>query len=350
MQDFLKYESVARWISNFPDRPNTKKSYLASLKKFVEWIGKDPDKLVYEAKLNPSKIHSQMKRYYNLLIEEGKSSKTAILVYQSLRSFFRWNDIVLGRTPRGFKGRVEYGSTHVLTPTEVALMVDACPNIRDKCIIVFLAQSGQRIGVLTALKYKHIKNGLEKEVFPLIIEVPAVLRDVKGVNVNKLGETYRFAVGKDTILCLKKMIQERIENGEKITDESWLFRSYSEAKTVNGKKILVKVPKGRIGKPLTSAAIRDIVNKAAFKAGIQTKASEKRYEIHPHIFRRYWNMRMQEAGLSEDLRNFMLGHKLPYDGAYSKWYPDAIKREWHTKNVEQYLSVPAESLQLLRFT
>jgi len=345
MEHLLKYESVNRWISNFPDRPNTRKNYLLRLRKFVEWSGKNPNTLVKEAKKNPTKIHSLIKKYYNLLLDEGKSSKTAILAYQSLRSFFRWNDVVLGRTPRSFKGRVEYESSHVLTQNEIAQMVDSCINIRDKCLIVFLAQSGQRSGVLTALRYRHIKHGLKEEDSPSVIEVPAILRDINGVNVNKLGESYRFAVGKDTIRCLRKMLEERIENGEPINDDSWLFRSYSKSKIKAKRKIPIKTSKKEPGRPLTSVAIRDIVVKAAFKAKIQGKASEKRYEIHPHIFRRYWNMRMQEAGLSEDLRNFMLGHKLPYGGAYSKWYPEAIRREWNTKNVEKYLSVPAKTIQ-----
>lgn len=287
-------------------------------------------------------MHDQMKIFYNILISEGKSSKTAVLTYQCLRSFYKWNDVPIGRAPRGFKGKVEYGSSHVLTPEEIIKMVNASSSLRDKCIIIFLAQSGQRRGILTALKYKHVKLCLENVDYPLIVEVPDVLRDAKGVNVNKLGEAYRFALGNDSIQYMRKMINERIQDGEVIDHDSWLFRSYSQEITGN-RKNPVRAAKNYQGKSLTSAAIRDIVYYAALKANIQEKASGKRYEIHPHIFRRYWNMRMQEAGLSEDLRDFMLGHKLPYGGAYSRWYPDAIKREWIIKKVENYVHVQSNS-------
>lgn len=346
MEKLLSYSSIKKWISNFPDRPNTKKNYLLRLGHFLEWIRKDPDTLINDARINPNDTHDQMKMFYNMLISNGKSSKTAVLAYQCLRSFYKWNDVILGPAPRGFKGRVEYGSPHLLTPDEIAKMVDASPNIRDKCIIIFLSQSGQRNGILTALRYKHVKQGLENNEYPLIIEVSAILRDSKGVNVNKLGETYRFAVGSHSIQCLKKMVDERIRNGEAVDQESWLFRSYSQIVTSN-RKNPVRAMKSDQGKSLTSAAIRDIIHYAALRAEIQGKASGKRYEIHPHIFRRYWNMRMQEAGLSEDLRDFMLGHKLPYGGAYSKWYPDTIRKEWIAKNIEKYLSVPAKSLTFL---
>jgi len=280
-----------------------------------------------------------MKSFYNALIEKGNSSKTAALTYQCLRSFYRWNNITLGRTPRGFKGRAEFEPYRVLSPSEVALMVNYAPSNRDKALIVFLAQSGQRVGVLTALRYSHVMSGFEKGEYPWIIEIRAILRDGQGVNVNKLGESYSFAVGEDTILYLKRMIDDREMYGDSIDDKSWLFRSYSKSISEGGKKTPVRVSRSTRGRALTSVSIRDIVHEVAERAGLQRKASEKRYEIHPHIFRRYWNMRMQEAGLSEDLRSFMLGHRLPYEGAYSRWYPDAIRREWKAKNVEKYLAI-----------
>jgi len=335
----VRCESVNRWVSNFPDRPNTRRNYLYRLGLFVEWSGKDPDALIEEAKVNPVSIHDQMKSFYNSLIEKGNSSKTAVLTYQCLRSFYRWNNIILGRTPRGFRGRVEFEPYRVLTPSEIANMVNCVTSIRDKALIAFLAQSGQRVGVLTALRYSHVRLCLEKDEHPLIIEARAILRDERGVNVNKLGESYQFAVGDYTIRYLNIMIEERRKHGESLDDESWLFRSYSKSISKGGKKIPVRVSRSTRGRALTSVSIRDIVHKVAERAGLQRKASEKRYEIHPHIFRRYWNMRLQEAGLSEDLRNFMLGHRLPYEGAYSRWYPDSIRREWKVKNVEKYLAI-----------
>ncbi|RLI29069.1 MAG: hypothetical protein DRO46_03160 [Candidatus Hecatellales archaeon] len=331
------YDSVRNWLSNFPDRPNTRRSYLLWLSRFVRWTGKDPDLLIKEAERSPGKAHSQLKSFYNYLIERGLSSNTAILAYQALRSFYRWNEISLGRRPRGFRGRAEYASSYVLTQEDVASMVAACDNIRDKALIAFLAQSGQRCGVIAALKVKHVRVGLERKTTPLIVNVPPVLRDGRGVNVNKLGEAYRFAIGKDAISLVREMLKERKEAGEPLHDESWLFRSYSVKREGYSKP--VKVSRSAEGPPLTTSAIRQIVHEAALKAGLQRKASAKRYEIYPHSFRRYWNMRMQEAGLSEDLREFMLGHRLPYNGAYSKWYPEAIRREWNRKNVEKYIEI-----------
>jgi len=338
MQDLLAYESVRSWMSNFPDRPNTKKVYLFRLSKFCQWIGKDPDTLIREAEKNLSAAHNQLKEFYNKLLGEGKSLKTASTSYQCLRSFYRWNDVILPRAPRSFKGRVEFASRRVLSQQEISIMVGACSTIRDKALITFLAQSGQRSGVLTALKYKHVRRGLENNENPLLVEVPAVLRNDKGININKLGEAYRFAVGRDSIMFLKMMIEERRRDGEPIDGESWLFRSYSKGGE-NGKSTPTKISKSERGPPLTSVSIREIVHEVALRAGIQGKASDKRYEIYPHVFRRYWNMRMQEAGLSEDLREYMIGHRVPYEGAYSRWYPDAIRREWKAKNVEKYLSL-----------
>jgi len=307
------------------------------LSKFTVWASRNPDGLIADAERDPSSTHDLLKTFYNHLLEEGFSSNTAVLAYQALRSFYRWNDVSLGRTPRGFKGRVEYASSYVLSQEDVIRMAEACESVRDQALIAFLAQSGQRCGVVTALKIKHVRRGLERGGYPLIIDVPPVLRNEKGVNVNKLGAAYRFALGRDSITLIRDMLKERKSFGEPLDDESWLFRSYATVREDALKP--VRASKAERGRSLTTAAIREIVHKTAKKAGIQRKASKKRYEVYPHSFRRYWNMRMQEAGLSEDLRDFMLGHRLPYDGAYSKWYPEAIRREWRAKKVEKYIGV-----------
>jgi len=335
LEDLTSQVSVRRWLSNFPDRPNTKRSYLIWLSRFTEWVGKTPDSLIMDARRNPTGVHDLLKTFYNHLLEQGLSSNTAVLAYQALRSFYRWNEVNLGRAPRGFKGRVEYASSYVLSQEDVAGMVEACESLRDKALIAFLAQSGQRVGVVSSLKLKHVRRGLERASTPLIIDVPPILRNEKGVNVNKLGAAYRFAIGRDAITLIREMLRERSLAGESLDDESWLFRSYAAVR--EGRP--VRALKTERGRPLTTTAIRDIVHQAARRAGIQRKASRRRYEVYPHSFRRYWNMRMQEAGLSEDLREFMLGHRLPYNGAYSKWYPEAIKREWRKKNVEKYIRV-----------
>jgi integrase len=269
-EDLTAYVSVKRWISNFPDRPNTRRSYLIWLSKFSLWIGKDPDVLIADAKSDSSETHDLLKTFYNYLLEKGFSSNTAVLAYQALRSFYRWNEINLGRTPRGFKGRVEYASSYVLSQEDVAKIVYSCESLRDKALIAFLAQSGQRCGVITALRLKHVRRGIERKEYPLIIDIPPILRNNKGVNVNKLGDTYRFAIGKDAITLLIEMLKERKNIGEPLDDESWLFRSYAIVREENRKP--VRASKTERGQPLTTAAIREIVHRAAKKVKRQISA------------------------------------------------------------------------------
>jgi integrase/recombinase XerD len=223
----------------------------------------------------------------------------------------------------------------VLTQEEVAKIIDAAPSIRDKALIAFLAQSGQRRVIVTALKYGHIRKDLGRERFPVIVGVPAKLLDVHGVNVNKIRRPYRFAIGYDACVYIREMIEERKRCGEEITDESWLFRSYA---SLRGGKMPMRMRKDEPGPPLSASAIVKIVDNAAKRAGLQEKRG-KISEIHPHTFRRYFNMRLQEAGIDPILRDFLLGHKLPYEGAYDKYTAEYIRREWMAHEVDKYLAL-----------
>src|SRR5439155_23755253 len=126
---------------------------------------------------------------------------------------------------------------------------------------------GQRVGVLPALKYGHVRLELEKYMNPLVVEVRGELIDERGINVNKSSTPYRFAIVKETADFIRQMIAERREAGEPIDDDSWLFRNYSER--VEGK--LQRISASQRGHALSRDAISQIVNEAAKRAGLQVK-------------------------------------------------------------------------------
>ena len=79
-------------------------------------------------------------------------------------------------------------------------LVDAASNLRDKALITFLAQTGQRIGVVTSLRLRHVNLD---EPSSIVVEIPAILRNNKGFNVNKAQTVYHFVFGEDTVNYLR---------------------------------------------------------------------------------------------------------------------------------------------------
>ena len=185
------------------------------------FAGKNPDELIAFGLESGQDAHDLLKLFYNSL---DLASKTKMTIYQAVRSFYGSNRVVLGRKPRTFRASVEFEPRRLYTQDEVALLVDAASNVRDEALITFLAQRGQRVGVVSSLKLQHID--LEQSS-PLVIEVPPILRNKHGVNVNKAQILYSFAVGHDTKMYLELMIQDRIKRGEIFNPDSWLFRSHS---------------------------------------------------------------------------------------------------------------------------
>jgi integrase/recombinase XerD len=303
MRFFDGQESVARWFANVPGA-RTRETYSYALRKFVKFAGMSPDELVRLGRRSAEEAHDLVKMFYNSL---ELASKTKMTVYQAIRSFYASNHVSLGRKPRTFRAVVEYEPGRLYSQDEVAKLVDAADNARDKALITFLAQSGQRVGVITARRQRHINL---EQPGPLVVDVPAVLRNKSGINVNKGQVPYRFAVGEDSKTYLKLMIRDRIKRGEPPDPDSWLFRSYSLRLS---EKNVRRARGSEPGGPLSIAQVGKIVRDAAAKRDVQQKFG-KRYLFHPHGFQRYWKHQLRMGGVDPGLIEYMMGHVLPYGG------------------------------------
>jgi integrase len=145
-----------------------------------------------------------------------------------------------------------------------------------------------------------------------IVEVPPELLNAKGRNVNKGRTRYKFVIGLDTMRLLSQL--PRTE---------WVFRSQKTELSVSVRQI------------------ERIISDAAEKVGVQRKFQTKigsKYEVHPHVFRRYWKHQMRQGGVTDEtLLDYMLGHRLSYRGTYDS-YPDEDLLKAH-KQAEAYLKV-----------
>ena len=145
------YSTVQRWLANIPNH-NTQKFYLYSLRKYINQTNTNPDNLIIIGQKNGEDAHDQLKTFYNTL-QLSPGSKMSI--YQAIRSFYTANRVILGKKPRTYRMSVEYEPRKLYTQNQVAQLVDEASNLRNKSLITFLAQTGQRIGVVT-LSLIHI--------------------------------------------------------------------------------------------------------------------------------------------------------------------------------------------------
>jgi integrase len=305
--------------------------YLHYIKEFCKFSKLDPNQLVSLAGTDKPDLRLKIAEFHQDYRRRGYSSNTAHNAYMSIRSFFCYNDIRFGRFAPGFRGETQYESQRIFERSEVFRMLLGARTPRDKAIVSFVAQSGQRVGVMTNLRYGDVRRQIEKAITPLVIDVDP--------NTSKNRVHHSFAIGKECVDLIKVMIKVREEDGEPIDDRSFLFRSFNVAwKKIRGKF----VPGGAArrnerGAPLATKTVAPILRNAAAGGGLPlTELTPRpkfphaiRFEIHPHAFRRWWKNAMRKGGVTDPIfLNFMLGHRMLYKGAYDGFDHDYIRKEY----------------------
>ena len=311
-EEFKRYKTVRQWV-NYLSNKGTEQSYLTKLKRFCDWIGKDPDTLIDERfkhlrseDIRENHEHEELITAFLKKMESSLSPYSLASYAGAIRSFYRYNraDLKLLKSIRVYGVRRE----KVPTREEVAKMCQVS-STRDRAIILFQYQSGLRNDTIAKLQYGDVKEDLEKGQVPVRIHIMP--------EQTKCRIEYDTFIGRDAIDALNASLDERKRGvavrgarPEEITDESPLFRS--------GRGV------GRV-EPITSHTIAKLTVRAAVRAGVVERSKSKRGErkgytpLHAHCLRKAFQTTLEASGVSSNWVKYMMGHKLPgVEGAYSK--------------------------------
>jgi integrase len=269
------------WLDHYPQ--HQRKRRLAALERFRKVVNQEPVVLLQQARRRefhgerPKELEDALRKYYEHLIKAGRAKSTAAQWYAVIRSYFTTNGVDLGRFPRKIGVQSVYEKPGVPSQGNVRKMVQSRNSIRDKLVIAFLAQTGQRIGVLTAMKRDMIKRVGSHG----IVKVPPTFRNPRGENVNESGLPYTFVIGRDTIRLLDEL---------PLYERGWLL-------------------------DISPRQMGRVVDEAAGAVRIQekerTNIGRSWSTVHPNTFRKYWKDRMIEAGSDQRLVLHMMGYRVP---------------------------------------
>jgi len=288
------------WLNGY-SQERQRQRRLRALRRFQQWLqdvhGMEPKALLAEAKQGnrgPEKVERVLREYYKFLIDEKRNAKSsAAQWYALLRSYFTANGIDLGRYPRNIGARSVYEKTGVPSQDNVKEMLQSGSSKRDRFVIAFFAQTGQRIGVLTAMKRNMITKVASGHG---IVKVPPTLRNPRGEDVNESGLPYTFVVGRDTMRLLGEL---------PLYQGGWLV-------------------------DISQRQIARIVDEAARAVRIQKKErtdiGRSWSTVHPNTFRKYWRNCMKEAEIHPFLIMHMIGYRVPSVlGTYDPTQEDLLK-------------------------
>jgi integrase/recombinase XerD len=268
----FKFESGKRWLTavsvDKSGSKHTQREYARALKRYCDWIGKNPDQLIAEADIEHAE--DKLREFCNTL----KTSRTTIATkyHAPIKSFYAYNRMPLTlRTPKHTTREREPHTTEQIK----TLMSLADP--RKRAIMMLLKDSGISREDIVILKYGDIQNEFEAS------------KDVIHVRLVRQKEQleYETFIGKNAIESLKAYLQCRKANGEQITKDSPLIATVSN-------------------KAMNPEGLSTIFVRFSKKAGFLTS---------PHRFRKYFESHM---GLSAPsiLVKYWMGHSLGVEKSY----------------------------------
>jgi len=249
-------------------------------KEFNKCTRKDVEKVV-EEKINQNT---------NITQDSRKQSKIA------LKKLFRWikkcdddeypPEVSWIKTPRN-DGRKRINPEDLLDDNDIELMIKAADNLRDKALIMMLAESGCRIGEILTLQIKSI-NFDERGAFSLV-EGKTGIRRTRTINSTPyLHDWLNNHPNKDdpeaplwVNIGTTKQISKKFDSGEiqkgKDYNDHWSYN-------------------------LSYAAVRKMIVNVARRAGIKKP-------INPHNFRHSRATALGAAGLNQSIMNEIMGWK-----------------------------------------
>lgn len=341
------YDSVNNWMLGLSQ--SSKRPYLRHFTLFCEYTGRDPEQLIEWAKRDKTKVHERAKQFFHRLADLSIPRASRVQAYTAIRSFFSHNDQPLGKAPRVLTESTKIRPHRLLKPREICDMLCSVRNIKSKAIISLLVQSGQRVGLLSALCYGHVRRQIERADSPVVVEVSSSVTNERDQGANKDRTNYRFAFGQESRNYIVQMMNQRRHTGEVIDDSSWLFRSaYRWATNAAG----VGAPRwfrpDERGESMHAWWISRLVIRAAYAAGIQSEKVLLNYpdgfprrfaDVHATVLRAFWKHQMRLAGVVDpDLLDFMMGHVVRRYPTVSDVYDAEYVRNEYSR-AEPFLTV-----------
>jgi len=237
---------------------NTMAFYKKTLGKFVEWLSDN-------GVTTPTEISARQVREYLVNHKERGCSDSYIhAIARSIRTFiyFLHEESYIEETIKFKMPRIEQKRLPVLSLDEIRKVLDACENIRDSAIVLFLVDTGLRRGEASALNWGDVDlaTGL------------CLVRKGKGKKARSVVIGIRT---RRTLLKYKQTISSQ--------DDDPLFQT-------------------KTGRRLSGGGFRSMCLRISEKTGIH---------ITPHALRRTFVVMSMKSGMSLAHVQALMGHSTP---------------------------------------
>jgi integrase len=301
-----KIDPVSEWLGsvsyNCSQSKKTEEQYKRVWGRFTTFAETSAEEILsdYRALIQENSGYDTFKRKYaeiirawiNQLTKEKLTNISIKVMVGAVKSFFKWNDLPLGRVPQAKNGDVFHNKD--ITKEEITQII-ALLKIRERAFCVVMAQSGLRPVTIAQLRMKHLES---LDTIPCKIDVP------KGITKGKYGSYVTF-IGTDAVKYLKQYLATRTN----LTPESLVFCSHDDSnKPINEKDM--------------SRAFRLGARKLEESGAIKFEVREgKPSELRLYNLRKFFRKYSQQMGI--EVVEYMMGHTVKgVDGNYRPQDPE----------------------------
>jgi len=279
----------------------TKENYLYQLDRFLAWNKlKNYDDLL---KADEKSIQRNLEDYL-IYLKDKYSPNYVPSIIAPVELFYTMNEINLNskRLHKLFPTRIKKGGYGSYTREHIGTMLDNTNKKRTKALILFLASSGCRVGVIPELKLKHVTN---------IENCKQILCYAES------KEEYITFMSPEASKAFDDYLEERIQDQEKLKPDSPAFRKSYILGSLPAETML----QGTVRNALT-ITLKDV---AKTKTGT-------RFNIPTlHGLRKFFNVSLKsrhDCNLS--LCEKLMGHSttIPLDNHYGTFSPESIFAEY----------------------
>jgi integrase len=261
----------------------TRKQYSTYLKKWFNFVGDD---LSFDIN-NRKAIEDKIIEYIVYLKKQGKSRAAIHNYIEPVCSLYTINDVILNRKKinkfvpeyRRVKGDRSY------THEEIAKLLEIADE-RMRVVILLLASTGIRIGVLPDLRLGDLEN----------LKTSYKIRVYK----NTSAEYITFC-SDECKTAIDFYLDMRSRYGEQLTDESLLIREQFD----------VRFPATSKARQISKTAIQLKLYDLCSRCGI-----DKKNIAICHGFRKFYTTQLVTSKVNPEIREMSLGHKIGLAGAY----------------------------------
>ncbi len=272
-------------------------AYTDTVSRYSAWLSNTPDQIIADAKsgsgpADPMRLQKHtrlLEDYVAGLQDKGLTPGRVNGCAKHIKTFYKINGIEV-KLPYALSRRVTY-KDRAPKPEELQRLLEA-GDLRDKVVLSMLALGGFREGTLVRLRYRHVREDLERGVVPLHVHVEAEITKGKYCDYDTFLGQEAVEFLKHYLNARRKGLLDRRVSREEITDDSPLIRD-QQFKTA---------------KPVGEKQIRKSVHHLYSKTGLLQTKTTGRYELCVHSLRKFFKTQLMALGVQSDYVEHMMGH------------------------------------------